>query len=565
MNPNLILAVTFLSLTPIRLFAETPVDELMRDALYAEEVTRDADAAAKGYSEIVSRHEAQRNFAATALFRLAELRKKQGRKDEAVSLYQKLIKEFPAGEQSVPARDALAALGGKPPEIGNIPEDAESMELARIRNLEKTSPDIANGGSLLTAAARANQLRVVTYLLERGANPNVMGEGEYGPTTPLGMAVSNGNLAMCEQLIKAGASVEGQGTYTPMFLAIDQGRLKIIELLIQKGLDINKATKGETPLLGAIARGYQPTVDLLLDSGADVNAVAPEKNVSALHMAVYFENGPLVERLMKMGADPSLASKVKWKSYSMPYSEAAFEVRPGDTPLMVAAGRGNTNLLEMMLPKATETDPGPLLTSAVNWEATGAVGWLIGKGADANATTAEGIPLILLATKKWNPALIKALLDHGADPNVMFTGRMVPPNVPAEHATSYRVGTYSALRIAAGADISENSPNWPRMEVFRTLLDGGAKPDEEWLKGLLGEAIPLNTPSGTTNEMRQLIARRFVMPALTERPAVTLVTSPFYRDLTLLQPKSGEDPLEMARLLLLPHRPLNLAVMQSSD
>jgi len=338
MKPNLILAVTFLSLTPIRLFAETPVDELMRDALYAEEVTRDADAAAKGYSEIVSRHEAQRNFAATALFRLAELRKKQDRKDEAVSLYQKLLKEFPVDEQSVPARDALAALGGKPPEVGNIPEDAESMELARIRNLEKTSPDIANGGSLLTAAARANQLRVVTYLLERGANPNVTGEGMTGPTTPLGMATSNGNLAMAEALIKAGASVEGKGDHTPMFLAIDTCRPKIIALLLKSGLEVNKPMRrGGPPLLMAIARGYQPTVDLLLDSGADVNAGVPEEHVSALHMAVFFENAKLVGRLVKMGANPSLAAKVKWKSYSAPYSQARFQVEPGDTPLMVAA------------------------------------------------------------------------------------------------------------------------------------------------------------------------------------------------------------------------------------
>ncbi|WAC20428.1 ankyrin repeat domain-containing protein [Luteolibacter sp. SL250] len=563
MKPNLILTVTFLSLISIRGSAETPVNELMRDALYAEEVTRDADTAARQYSEILSRYEAQRNFAATALFRLAELKRKQGRKDEAVSLFQKLLKEFPEGDQTVPARNSLAALGGKLPEIGNMPDDEESRELARIKVLEKTSPDIANGSSLLTAAARANQLRVVTYLLERGANPNVTGEGETGPTTPLGMAASNGNLAMAEALVKAGASVEGSGHLTPMFLAIDTCRPKIIELLLKSGLDVNKPLpRGGPPLLMAIRRGYQPTVDLLLDSGADVNTVIPEESVNALHMAVFFENAKLAERLLTMGANPSVLAKVKWKSSSAPYSQAAFQVEPGDTPLMVAAGRGNTDLLEMMLPKVTEPDPTPLLIKAVNWEATKAVGWLTGKGADPNATTPEGLPLIILATKKWNPALIKALLDHGADPNVMFTGRMVPPNVPADHAGSYRVGAYSALRIAAGADISESSSSWPRMEVFRTLLDGGAKPDEEWLKGLAGEPSASETPRGSTPEMRLAITRRFIIPMLADKPAVILLAPFTPRGHTILQTKGDSPPMDLARLLLDPESPLELLMLQ---
>src|SRR6187397_3207225 len=93
---------------------EPPLRELLRDGLYAEEVTRDPEAAAKQYEQVLSRYSEQRDFAAAALYRLAEVRRKQDRKEDAVKLYQQLLAEFPgAATEAKLARENLAALGGK--------------------------------------------------------------------------------------------------------------------------------------------------------------------------------------------------------------------------------------------------------------------------------------------------------------------------------------------------------------------------------------------------------------------------------------------------------------------
>lgn len=123
-TPRLSLLVAALTMPLLSLRAEesTAPRDLLRDGLYAEEVSRNAEEAAASYEKILRLHEEQQLFAATALFRLAEVRRKQERKDEAIRLYQRLIREFPQAEAELKlARGHLAALGAEPVEAETGP------------------------------------------------------------------------------------------------------------------------------------------------------------------------------------------------------------------------------------------------------------------------------------------------------------------------------------------------------------------------------------------------------------------------------------------------------------
>jgi len=90
------------------------LQSLLRDALFEEEATRDLTKAAAGYETLLTKWGEQRQLAASALFRLAEVRRKQDRKDDAIKLYQRLLTEFADVEpQAKLSRENLAGLGEK--------------------------------------------------------------------------------------------------------------------------------------------------------------------------------------------------------------------------------------------------------------------------------------------------------------------------------------------------------------------------------------------------------------------------------------------------------------------
>jgi hypothetical protein len=82
----------------LALFLPLPAQDKLSDALskaiVEEDVNHNLDAAIKAYQSIVERFAADRQAAATALFRLAECYRKQGKTPEADAAYNRLIADF---------------------------------------------------------------------------------------------------------------------------------------------------------------------------------------------------------------------------------------------------------------------------------------------------------------------------------------------------------------------------------------------------------------------------------------------------------------------------------------
>lgn len=78
-----------------------PVREAVERGLAAEESGKDIAGAAKAYTEAVATADGRRATHATALFRLAEVQRRQGRTNEATELYRRLLVEFPDQSEMV--------------------------------------------------------------------------------------------------------------------------------------------------------------------------------------------------------------------------------------------------------------------------------------------------------------------------------------------------------------------------------------------------------------------------------------------------------------------------------
>ena len=119
-------------------------------------------------------------------------------------------------------------------------------------------------------AAKAGDMAKLQELLASGAKPDEARDGDEA--TALHIAVFDGNQAVAELLINAGADVNAhtRAGYTPLHLAALEGHDALTKLLLDHAAEIDPiAADGSTPLHLAAMSGSQAVIQRLLDAGAD--------------------------------------------------------------------------------------------------------------------------------------------------------------------------------------------------------------------------------------------------------------------------------------------------------
>ena len=135
----------------------------------------------------------------------------------------------------------------------DIFEAAVLGRVDRLRELLDADPALLNayaadGFYPLGLAAYFKQAAAVRLLLDRGADPNQAARNA-AHVTALHAAVSSDQLKMVEWLLDAGADVNArqQSDYTPLMGAAANARTAIMELLLARGADAAmRTTEGRT-------------------------------------------------------------------------------------------------------------------------------------------------------------------------------------------------------------------------------------------------------------------------------------------------------------------------------
>ena len=107
------LLLCVLALIPPALPAATnDLSGLLQKGLFEEEANRNLDAAAEAYRAVSAQYDRDRALAATAIFRLGEIYRKQSKTNEAIVQYERIVREFPDQETLVRlSRQNLAGMG----------------------------------------------------------------------------------------------------------------------------------------------------------------------------------------------------------------------------------------------------------------------------------------------------------------------------------------------------------------------------------------------------------------------------------------------------------------------
>jgi uncharacterized protein len=341
---------------------------------------------------------------------------------------------------------------------------AEHRDTEALRSLIKQSANVnapqPDGTTALHWAAHWNDPEAVNLLLRAGANAKAA--NRYG-ATPLSEAAALGNAAMIEALLKAGADPKTLTTpdgETVLMTAARAGNADAVRVLLDHGADLNAREnyKGQTALMWAAAEHHPDVVKLLLDHGADWKVVSFDREtklpkLSAASSVTPFARGGVTAFLfaaregdiesarvmLDAGVDVNQAdvdgtNALVFSLMNQHYSFARFLLDRGADPNRLdVKGRGALyaavdirNEDYSAMPSRKENDPLPSLEIVKELLAHGAnpntqlTKNLPGRsGMDSgDITLDEGASPLMRAARAGDSAVMRLLLDKGADPKL---------------------------------------------------------------------------------------------------------------------------------------------------
>lgn len=369
-------------------------------------------------------------------------------------------------------------------------EAARSGDISTVELLLAAQTDQANlaafNRQLVGVAVKLNRLELLLHLLAKGFEA----DSPYVADRPISVAVTgtgSNKSAMVDALLAAGADpnrVDGLNTgadncFTALMLAVAKGDREIALKIIKAGANVNFVCKNGRSALTEAVFSDRPgeMLDFLIENRADVKgaigAAATDWLASYRHYRRADELRALLESKGARNASKALiaAQEGKLDELEIALREGAdvnFANSLGVTPLIAAARYGKEEIARR----------------------------LIAKGANVNARDAEGMTPLMFAAlgsealQSKNVALVKMLLDAGADPNVAAIGYNGPNSrKTALFLTAFKGNTEIArMLIDKGADVNFDCGDGDsalgaavrgtnRIEMIKLLFAAGIDPN----------------------------------------------------------------------------------------
>ncbi len=332
-----------------------------------------------------------------------------------------------------------------------------------------------DGTTALHFAVYEDDVEAAGKLVRAGARVDV--ENRYGQR-PLLLACGNGNGAMVRLLLEAGAEVHGpgKGGETPLMLASRAGSVEAVKALLARGAKVEARERaGQTALMWAAAEGHTEVVRVLLGAGASLSGTV-DSGFPALYFAVREGRLETVRALLAAGAD--VKGLLAAPASSGPVRRGAPKRAP-TTPLALAVQNGHFDLAIALV--ETGADPNDVRTGFTPLHMMAGV-----RKPDSSDGSDPAPPVG--AGRMSSVAFVRELVKLGAQVNFRL-----PKGSPKLPATSSSIGTEGATPFLLAADRGD-------VALMRLLLQLGADP----LVGNAQGTTPLLAAAGVgTNEPQE--------------------------------------------------------------
>ena len=514
---------------------------LLQQGLLEEQANRNLNAAIADYQSLALQFDKNRQLAATAVFRLGECYRAQGRTNEAAVQYQRVIHDFSDQQSLVTlSRQDLTGMGfsesatkttageggSSEPHVAT----AEALSLAtQISGIEKLKADpeeqaravlaifpddnlkdmLLNLPKLQDQVARVKanpQLTYMELLNTSGFRTAVGSEMDrvalfHPPVTNL-LAFAqleldkqqhaiqervNFILGVQQARLKAlqaanGSGVPGvsQNEATSIVTSDEDWEIQHIQKMIQNSPDlINSVSDMSTPLVMAAYKGWLKVAAYLLDHGADVNVSSPDVSWTS----DFHEAGPVTPLV----AAVLVGNKAMTKFLIEHGADINFKGLNGNAPLHWAARKGYQSVTEVLLASHADVNiqnnqgTTPLFSAAEAGQLK-TLQMLLAAGADVNFKNGKGWTALNYAIGT-TPEVVHALLDAGTNPNTVdWIGR-----TPLSYAAEKDSPKVVKLLLDAKADPNGGTMDPPllsaihekKLESAELLLQAGADPNKK--------------------------------------------------------------------------------------
>ncbi len=411
----------------------------------------------------------------------------------------------------------------------------------------------------MSSAAKAENMSIVTSLLENGASPE--------PAMPIAFASNNTSLAMA--LINSGAQVSNpeylkaatfhknlnlidallskQADPNPgMHPAIQLGNTQIVSKLIESGADAGSPEY----MSSAAKQGNLELVTILLDNHANPDPGMPQavegefidivrlllshgadgSPVQFIQMACERENLPLVETLISGNANPNAGMEIAVTKNNTSLVQILLSAGADGSFsgfMNKASANGNLKLVQMLMEAGG--DPNAGIYAAVKGNFADIAQLLIEQGAEASSSS-----LIISSAEHNNPMLTSLLIDAGADP-----GEALVPAVKNNADKIIRLVKEHGIDIT-DPELLGQSVKANFTEATRELLEGGIDPNA-WNEASSGYSL---LHLACTEGNLEIITMLVVHGAKVNSATISKIT-PLH-----LLVAQGKDCLEHAELLI---------------
>ena len=319
-----------------------------------------------------------------------------------------------------------------------------------VRSLLKQKADVngaqGDGSTALHWAAYKDDFEMAKMLLASGAD--VKAKTREGEITPFFMACSNGDAAMIEAMLKAGAdanSVKSNGT-TALMAAAGSGSADAVKVLLDHGAQVNvkESAHGQTAVMFAAALGRDSVIRVLAEHHADLNVSTSSRKLEHVR---FDQDGNVVEERAgggrggagapndAQGQLDTFAHAIGLESSVYLVDVAAAEHDALDIFARAAGSKEAIYLRDAARakrgaragdvaarpPRKVGPDVAGGMTALIYAAREGhmnAVHALVESGADVNEVSADKMSPMVEAIINGHLEIAKYLLDKGADPNL---------------------------------------------------------------------------------------------------------------------------------------------------